>query len=159
MKIKCDATNVCMQACSITYLFATLWTVPCQAPLSMGFSKQEYWSGLPCPPPGDLPDSGLKPVSPASPYIGRQILYSWATGIVGTKYKSIFLSPLRWESLRCIFLLKDGASRNGREPVIDETWSQRNRTGGISGRWKDQLWNEGRTIHRVRKETRKCGRI
>ena len=36
-----------------------------QAPLSMGFSRQEYWSGLPCPPPGDLPDPGIKPLSPA----------------------------------------------------------------------------------------------
>ena len=39
----------------------------CQAPLSMGFSSQEYWSGLSCPPPGDLPNSGIKPVSPMSP--------------------------------------------------------------------------------------------
>ena len=46
-------------------LFATLWTVACQAPLSMGFSRQEYWSGLPCPPPGDLPDPGIEPGSPA----------------------------------------------------------------------------------------------
>ena len=38
-----------------------------QAPLSMGFSRQEYWSGLPCPPPGDLPDSGIEPTSPESP--------------------------------------------------------------------------------------------
>ena len=38
-----------------------------QAPLSMGFSMQEYWSGLPCPSPGDLPNSGIKPVSPAAP--------------------------------------------------------------------------------------------
>ena len=42
-------------------LFATLWTVASQTPLSMGFSRQEYWSGLPCPPPGDLPDPGIKP--------------------------------------------------------------------------------------------------
>ena len=41
------------------------WTVAHQAPPSMGFSRQEYWSGLPCPPPGDLPDSGIKPTSPA----------------------------------------------------------------------------------------------
>ena len=41
-------------------LFATPWTVARQAPLSMGFSRQEYWSGLPCPPPGDLPDPGDK---------------------------------------------------------------------------------------------------
>ena len=39
------------------------WTVACQAPLSMGFSKQEYWSGLPFPSPGDLPDLGIKPRS------------------------------------------------------------------------------------------------
>ena len=38
-----------------------------QAPLSMGFSRQEYWSGLPIPPPGDLPDPGIEPVSPVSP--------------------------------------------------------------------------------------------
>ena len=44
---------------------ATLWTVAHQAPLSLGFSKQEYWSGLPCPPPGDLPDPGMEPRSPA----------------------------------------------------------------------------------------------
>ena len=41
------------------------WTVACQAPLSMGFSRQEYWSGLPFPPLGDLPDPGIKAGSPA----------------------------------------------------------------------------------------------
>ena len=41
----------------------TLWTVAPQAPLSMGFSRQEYWSGLPCLPPGDLPDPGITPMS------------------------------------------------------------------------------------------------
>ena len=40
-------------------------TVACQAPLSMGFFRQEYWSGLPFPSPGNLPDQGIKPVSPA----------------------------------------------------------------------------------------------
>ena len=44
-------------------LFESLCTVACQAPLSMGFSRQEYWSGLPCPPPGDLPDPGIEPMS------------------------------------------------------------------------------------------------
>ena len=42
------------------WLFVTPWTVARQAPLSMGFSRQEYWSGVPCPPPGDLPDPGIK---------------------------------------------------------------------------------------------------
>ena len=46
-------------------LFGIPWTVACQPPLSMGFSRQEYWSGLPFPPPGDLPDPGIEPESPA----------------------------------------------------------------------------------------------
>ena len=46
-----------------------------QAPLSMGFSMQEYWSGLPFPSPGGIPDPGIKPVSPASPASEEQILY------------------------------------------------------------------------------------
>ena len=46
-------------------LFATPWTVAHQAPLSMGFSRQEYWSGLPFPSPGDLPHPGIEPESPA----------------------------------------------------------------------------------------------
>ena len=48
---------------SHVWLFATLWTVAGQAPLSMGFSKQEYWSGLPCPPPGNLLHPGIEPTS------------------------------------------------------------------------------------------------
>ena len=46
-------------------LYATLWTVACQAPLSMGFSREEYRNGLSCPAPGDLPDPEAKPGSPA----------------------------------------------------------------------------------------------
>ena len=49
------------QLLSHVRLFATLWTVACQAPPSMGFSRQEYWSGLPFPPPGDLPDPEIEP--------------------------------------------------------------------------------------------------
>ena len=51
--------SVCMFSC--VWLLVILWTVACQAPLSMGFSKQEYWSGLTSSPPGDLPDPGIKP--------------------------------------------------------------------------------------------------
>ena len=46
-------------------LFVTPWAVAHQAPMSVEFSRQEYWSGLPCPSPGDLPDPGIEPVSPA----------------------------------------------------------------------------------------------
>ena len=52
-------------------LYATLWTVVCQAPLSMGFSRQEYWSGLPCPSPGGLPNSCLKLMSLRSPALEK----------------------------------------------------------------------------------------
>ena len=53
---------MCVLSCfSHVRFFVTLWTVACQAPLSMGFSRQEYWSGLPCSLPGDLPDQGSNP--------------------------------------------------------------------------------------------------
>ena len=51
------------QSCSRVCLFATPWTVAHRALLSMEFSRQEYWSGLPFPPPGDLPDPGIEPIS------------------------------------------------------------------------------------------------
>ena len=60
----------CMHACevaSVTSDSATPRTVARQAPLSTGFSRQEHWSGLLCPPPGDLPDPGIKHTSPMSP--------------------------------------------------------------------------------------------
>ena len=56
---------VMVKSLSRVRLFATPWTVAYQAPPSMGFSRQEYWSGLPFPSPGDLPDPGLEPRSPA----------------------------------------------------------------------------------------------
>ena len=55
-------------------LFVTSWTVGHQPPLSMEFSRQEYWSGLPCPPPGDLPDLGIEPTFPVSPALWADIL-------------------------------------------------------------------------------------
>ena len=54
-----------MKSFSRALLFVTPWTVAYQAPPSMGFSRQEYWSGLPFPSPGDLPDPGIEPRSPA----------------------------------------------------------------------------------------------
>ena len=58
----------CMLSCfSRVRLFAILWTVAHQAPLSMGFSREEYWSELPLPYPGDLPDPGIEHMSPEAP--------------------------------------------------------------------------------------------
>ena len=60
--------HVCMLSLfSHVLLFATPWTVACQTPLSVGFSRQEYWSGWPCPPRGDLPNPGIELTSPVSP--------------------------------------------------------------------------------------------
>ena len=60
--------HACMCMCEslgCVQLFATPWAVACQAPLSIGFPRQEYCSELPFPPPGNLPDPGIEPVSPA----------------------------------------------------------------------------------------------
>ena len=57
MKSQSEVAQLCQ-------LFETPWTGVCQAPLSMGFSRQEYWSELPFPSPGDLPDPGIEPRSP-----------------------------------------------------------------------------------------------
>ena len=57
MKVKVKSSN-------LVPLFATPWTVAHQAPPSMGLARQEYWSGLPCPSPGDLPDPGMEARSP-----------------------------------------------------------------------------------------------
>ena len=75
-----------MHACMLRYfshvqLFVTLWTVAFQAPLSMGFSRQECWSGLPCPPPGDLPDPGMEPTSPVSPELAGRFIITSATWV------------------------------------------------------------------------------
>ena len=70
---------------SCVQLFATLWTIACQAPLSMGLSRQEHWSGLLYPPLGDLPNPGIEPASLMSPaLVGRFFTTSatWATAVL-----------------------------------------------------------------------------
>ena len=66
-----SASCMCMHAklLSCVWFFATLWSIAYRAPLFMGFARQKYWSGLPCPPPGDLPDTGIELPSPA--LVGR----------------------------------------------------------------------------------------
>ena len=69
------------------WLFATLWIVTHQAPLSMGFSKQEYWSGLPCPPPGDFPNPGIEHTSLVLPALAG----------------GFFTTSATWEALRMAY--------------------------------------------------------
>ena len=60
-----------VSALSRVRLFAAPWAVAHQAPLSMGFSRQEHWRGLPFPSPGHLPDPGMEPVAPSNALAGR----------------------------------------------------------------------------------------
>ena len=81
---------------SHVWLFATLWTVACQAPLSLGFSRQEYWSGLPCPPPGDLPEPGIEPTSLMSPELAGRFFTTSAT------WKVLIMLQIKSESSTCL---------------------------------------------------------
>ena len=74
VKLKC-----CVLSRSVVSDSATPWTVAHQAPLSMGFSRQEYWSGLPCPPPGDLPDPRIEPASLTSSALAGRFLTTRGT--------------------------------------------------------------------------------
>ena len=71
---------VCMlSGFSCVWFFVNLWAVASQTPLSMGFSRQEYWSGLPCSPSGDLPDPGIEPSSLMSPALAGRFFTTSAT--------------------------------------------------------------------------------
>ena len=74
------ASHACMLShFSHVQLFATPWTIAHQAPLSMGFSRQEHWSGLPCAPPGDLPYREVEPTSLASPELAGRFFTTSTT--------------------------------------------------------------------------------
>ena len=99
-----SVTHTC--ACchfSRVWLLVTLWTATCQAPLSMGFSRQEYWSGLPCPFPGNISSLGIKPTSLISPSMTGEFFTTsttWETPICTYIYTNInilfqILSPYR----------------------------------------------------------------
>ena len=92
----------CVLSCfSCVQLFATLWTVTCQAPLSKGFSSQEYWSGLPWPPPGDLSNLGIKPASRMPPALSGRFFTTTAI------WKPL-ISPTTafWKQRICFYLHK-----------------------------------------------------
>ena len=93
--------QACMLRCfSCVLLFVALWTVARQAPLSLGFSRQEYWSRQPCPPPGDLPDSGIKPASLLSPALAGRFFTTSTTWEAPSQLcwstKTIVASSVAW---------------------------------------------------------------
>ena len=76
------------QALSCVRLFATPGTIACQAPLSMGFSRQEHWSRLPFPSPGDLPEPGIEPASPAPLALAGRFFTAVPPGKPGNKVEN-----------------------------------------------------------------------
>ena len=94
-----------MLSCVLGYLvlsklFVTPWTLAHQASLSMGFPRQEYWSRLPFPPPGDLPKPGVKPESPAAPALADGLLTSPPPGNnLGLRYPTIKKAEPRFQLL------------------------------------------------------------
>ena len=80
---------VCARSLQSFPIFATLWTVACQAPLSMGSFKCNYWSGLPCPPPGDLPDPGTELASLISPVLAGGFYTISATWELPAEIRSV----------------------------------------------------------------------
>ena len=106
-------------------LFVTFWTVAHQAPLSMGFSRQEYWSGWTCSPPGDLCDPGIKPVSHIS-CIDSQVLYLLALldMILYTLYTYIYTHTYTLYYI-CVFLETLNICFNFGAGVKRQKWYQR----------------------------------
>ena len=84
------------QSLSCVPLFTSPWTVAHQAPLSMGFSRQEYWSGLPFPPPGGLPDPGIEPGSPPAPALSGGSFTTEPPGKTQFPGWASALQPLSW---------------------------------------------------------------
>ena len=76
MQWACEWSGCCCLVAKSCWILETPWTASHQAPLSMGFPRQDYWSGFPFPPPGDPPRPGIEPMSPA---LAKQVLYHSAT--------------------------------------------------------------------------------
>ena len=90
---------MCAQSLNHVQLFTTPWTVACQAPLSMGLSRQEYWSELPFPPPGDRPNPGVESTFPVSPALAGRFLTIAPPGKPQTNYQEWGLNPCRHMSI------------------------------------------------------------
>ena len=102
---KCVCMCVCAQLLSHVQLSTILWTVAHQAPLSMEFYRQESWSGFPSPPPGDLPNTGIKPVSLTSPALAGRFFTTSTSWEVHTLSMCITERPwspptISWSSNR-----------------------------------------------------------
>ena len=112
--------GVCMCACMLSHLshvqlFATLWTTVRQAPLSMGFSRQQQRSGLSCPPPGDLPDPGIEPASLMSPALAGAFFTT------STTWKALHRLSVQFSHSAVSDSLRAHASQHARPPCPSPT--------------------------------------
>ena len=93
--------HACVCSFSHVWLFATPWTVAHQAPLSMGFSRQLYWSGLPCSPPRDLPETWIEPASPMSPVLAGGFFTTsatWQAHVLPSPWQQFYFLSLQFAS-------------------------------------------------------------
>ena len=101
--------------------FVTPWTVAHRAPLSRGFSRQKYWSGLPCPLLGDLPDPGIEPMSLVSPALAGELFITSATWEVLLLYKLCAIASLWGLGVGISSLVYVGSVSTNRQCVFSGT--------------------------------------
>ena len=117
--------STCVRACCL-WLYATLWTVACQAPLSMKFSRQEYWSGLPCLPARRLPNPGIKPTSLMSPALAGRfftISTNWEAPQILYYINSLLFKAETWMKWSELFIYTEYFRK-----TEQQVWRQWNRT-------------------------------
>ena len=133
---------------SCVELFVILWTVAQQAPLSMGFSKQEYWSGLPWPPPGDLPDTEIHPASLISPALAGRF-FTWR--YLGSPYIIIHISrniSFRRHFWECVIIESKiwkyftHLSTHGEMCVYNSKWSPATNEGSSDNGRMLSIWKQ-----------------
>ena len=119
-------------------LFATLSAIACQAPLSLGFSSQEYWSGLPCSPPGDFPNPGIQPAFLRSPALAGEFFTTSVTWEAGSRDELINRKGLVSHGTQEKSSLRDKVGWVGENVLVltleEEAWGTFPRTGGGGGR-------------------------
>ena len=96
LRLPMDCVCVCVCVCVFSHSVLTPWTVAHQAPLSMGFSRQEYWGRLPFSSSGDLPNLGIKPVSPVSPSLAGRLFTTEPQGKPIHRFDLFYFSLIRY---------------------------------------------------------------
>ena len=117
--------SLCAKTLSCVRFLATPWTVAHQPPLSMRLSQQEYWSGLPFPPPGDLPDPSIKPKPPASPALAGGFFTTEPPGKLKLVYKEALIRYLALLFVPFIYF--------DRKYPKNETYNKKQSNGGGQG--------------------------